>query len=75
MKVKIMCVKEVLYHIPGEHHEYRMNDGSAAVEFPQLPRVLRWKFYDNHGRLIVKWSVKAAIKAVVEQHKKRFNCK
>ncbi|MGT3202951.1 hypothetical protein ACVSUC_19890 [Yersinia enterocolitica] len=75
MKEKIIYVVEALYQPPGERHEYRMNDGSAAVELPQLPRVLRWKFYDNYGRLIVKRSVKAAMKAVVEQHKKRFNCK
>ncbi|EII43891.1 hypothetical protein EC23916_4909 [Escherichia coli 2.3916] len=52
-----------------------MNDGSAAVEFPKYPGASRWRFYDSAGRRIIKRTVHNAMKAAVERHKRRFNCK
>ncbi|HFK3185100.1 TPA: hypothetical protein ACG1JQ_000101 [Escherichia coli] len=37
MAFKLLSVTEAIYQPPGERHEYRMNDGSAAVEFPGYP--------------------------------------
>ncbi len=37
MAFKLLSVTEAIYQPPGERHEYRMNDGSAAVEFPKYP--------------------------------------
>lgn len=73
--IKPIYVTEALYQPPGERHEYRMNDGSAAVEFPKYPGTSRWRFYDSVGRRIAKRMVQNTMKAAVERHKKRFNCK
>ncbi len=37
MAFKLLSVTEAIYQPPGERHEYRMNDGSAVVEFPGYP--------------------------------------
>lgn len=36
MAFKLLSVTEAIYQPPGERHEYRMNDGSAVVEFPDI---------------------------------------
>ncbi|EAQ7565694.1 hypothetical protein NFS79_004570 [Salmonella enterica] len=71
----LVFVREALYQPPGQRHEYRLSDGCVAVEFPALPVPSRWKFYDNGGHRIVKKSTQATMKAAVERHKRRFNCK
>lgn len=73
--IKPIYVTEALYQPPGERHEYRMNDGSAAVEFPKYPVASRWRFCDSAGRRINKRNVHNTMKAAVERYKRRFNCK
>lgn len=75
MTFKLLSVTEAIYQPPGEHHEYRLNDGSVAIEFPKYPGATRWRFYDGAGRRIIKRTVHNAMKAAVERHKRRFNCK